>query len=158
MTKYVRMFKWLVVLLAGGSFVLSVTFLPYFAESVAWRFPEYDYLLYPVLFFLWATLIGFYYMVVLVINILGNVQSGKAFTITTAKLFDRIALMAFVEIIAYVLGFVAVSICIMKAHPYFIFAVFIVTFICLALMGFCKIMNHLLLRVVDIKEENDYTV
>ena len=46
----------------------------------------------------------------------------------------------------------------MKVNPYLVLALFIVAFFCLMVFGFCKIMKHLLRRVVDIKEENEYTV
>lgn len=158
MTKYIKMFKWLSIIFAGGMFILSVILLPYFIESLKWRMPEYEFLLYPALLFVWVTSIGFYYIVLLIINICQNAQSGKAFTISTVKLFDRIALVALIEIVAYMIGFVAGSIWIMKLNPYLVFALFIVAFFCLMVLGFCKIMKHLLRRVVDIKEENEYTV
>ena len=158
MSKYLKMFKWLSIVLAGSMFVLSVILLPYFIESLKWRVPEYEFLLYPALLYIWVTSIGFYYIVLLIINICSNAQSGKAFTISTAKLFDRIALVALIEIVAYMIGFIAGSIWIMKLNPYLVFALFIVAFFCLMVFGFCKVMKHLLRRVVDIKEENEYTV
>ncbi len=158
MNKYIRIFKWLSVALAGSALVMSVVFLPYFLESLAWRFPEYEFLITPAMFFIWATAIGFCYIVVLIINICGNAQSGKGFTISTAKLFDRIAVMALIEIIAYMLGFIAGTIWIMKINPYLVFLFFIVACFCFMMFGFCKIMKHLLRKVADIKEENEYTI
>ena len=158
MAKYLKMFKWISVVLAGSMFVLSVILLPYFIESLEYRIPEYKDLLYPALLYIWATSIGFYYMVLLIINICGNAQSGKGFTISNAKLFDRIALVALIEIVAYMIGFVAASILIMKVNPYLVFAFFIVAFFCLMVFGFCKVMKHLLKQVVEIKEENEYTI
>ena len=158
MTKYIKMFKWLSIIFAGSMFVLSVILLPYFIDSLKWRVPEYEFLLYPALLFVWVTSIGFYYIVLLIINICQNAQSGKAFTISTVKLFDRIALVALIEIVAYMIGFVAGSIWIMKVNPYLVLALFIVAFFCLMVFGFCKIMKYLLRRVVDIKEENEYTI
>ena len=61
MNKYIRIFKWLSVALAGSALVMSVVFLPYFLESLAWRFPEYEFLITPAMFFIWATAIGFCY-------------------------------------------------------------------------------------------------
>jgi len=156
--KYLKMFKWLSVVVAGGMFVMSVIFLPYFIESFKWRAEEYEFLLYPALLYIWVTSIGFYYIVLLIINICSNAQSGKGFTITNARLFDRIALVALIEIVAYMIGFVAASIWIMKVNPYLVFAFFIVAFFCLMVFLFCKVMKHLLKQVVEIKEENEYTV
>lgn len=158
MSKYMRMFKWLLMVLAGCSFVLSITLLPEIASWAAWRFPEIAYLQYPLLIFVWATMIGFYYIIVLVFNICSNVQEGRAFTMTTVRLFDNIALMAMIELVAYLVGFVVLAIWLMEAHPSFVFILFLVAFVCLMLFGFCKVMKHLLLRVIDIKEENDYTI
>lgn len=158
MNKYIRLFKWISVILAGCLLILSVVFLPYFLESLAWRFPEYEFLLTPAMYFIWATSVGFYYIVVLIINICSNAQSGKGFTVSTAKLFDRIAVVALVEIVAYMIGFIAGTIWIMKANPYLVFLFFVVAFFCFMIFGFCKIMKHLLRRVADIKEENEYTV
>ncbi|MGN0452290.1 MAG: DUF2975 domain-containing protein [Ruminococcus sp.] len=158
MNKYIRMFKWLLLVLSGCTFVLSVTLLPEIASWAAWLFPEIAYLQYPMLFFVWATSVGFYYIVVLIFSICSNVQSGKAFTLSTVSLFDRIALMAMVELIAYMLGFILVAICTMKAHPSFVFILFMIAFVALMLFGFCKVMKHLLLRVIEIKEENEYTI
>ena len=137
---------------------MSVVFLPYFLQSFAWRYSEYEFLIKPAMFFVWATVIGFCYIVVLIINICGNAQSGKGFTISNAKLFDRIAIMALIEIIAYVIGFVGGSIWIMKIHPYLLLIFSIVVCACFMLFGFCKIMKHLLRKVADIKEENEYTI
>ena len=158
MTKYIKMFKWMSVILAGCSFVLSVGILPYLIEAFVWRVPEYEYLLYPALLFVWITSIGFYYMVLQIIMICRNAQSGKAFTMSTVKLFNTIALIAMVELVAYVVGFVAASLLIMKFNPLLLFALFVVVFFCLMVFGFCKVMKHLLRRVVEIKEENDYTI
>ncbi len=158
MSKYIRLFKWFSVILAASTMVLSVLFLPYFLESLAWRFPEYEFLIDPAMYFIWATSIGFYYIVLLLINICSNAQSGKGFTISTAKLFDRIAVVALVEIVAYMIGFVIASIWIMKANPYLVFLFFIVAFFCFMIFGVCKVMKHLLRRVADIKEDNEYTI
>ncbi len=158
MSRYMHMFKWLLMVLAGASFVLSITLLPEIASWAAWRFPEISYLQYPLLVFVWATMIGFYYIIVLIFNICSNVQDGKAFTITTVKLFDNIALMAMIELVAYMVGFAVLAIWLMEAHPSFVFILFLVAFVCLMLFGFCKVMKYLLLRVIDIKEENDYTI
>ncbi len=156
--KYLRTFKWLIMILAGSTFVLSITLLPEILSWMAWRFPEVAYLQYPALIFLWITLIGFYYMVVLVLQICSNIQDGKGFTVSNAKLFDRIAFMALLELIAYLGGFITVAVWLNEAHPSFIFALFLVAFVCLVIFGFCKVMQHLLQRVADIKEENEYTV
>ncbi len=158
MDKYIRMFKWLLLIIGGSTFVLSVTLLPEMASWAAWRFPEIAYLEYPLLIFVWATLIGFYYIIILVFNICSNVQSDKAFTFSTVKLFDTIAWIAMGELIAYMIGFIVLAIWLMRAHPSFVFILFLVAFVCLMLFGFCKVMKHLLLRVIDIKEENDYTI
>lgn len=158
MNKYIRMFKWLMVIIAGCTFILSITLLPELASWSAWRFPEIAYLQYPMLVFLWTTSIGFYYIVLLALNVCSNATSGKGFTVTTAKLFDRIALMALVELVAYMIGFIAVAICTMRAHPSFVFVLFLIAFVCLIVFGFCKVMKHLLLRVIEIKEEGEYTI
>lgn len=158
MDKYIRMFKWLLLIIGGSTFVLSVTLLPEMASWAAWRFPEIAYLEYPMLIFVWVTLIGFYYIIVLVFNICSNVQSDKAFTQGTVRLFDTIAYIAMGELIAYMIGFIVLAIWLMRAHPSFVFILFLVAFVCLMLFGFCKVMKHLLLRVIDIKEENDYTI
>lgn len=158
MNKYIRMFKWLLLLLAGCTFVLSVTLLPEIASWAAWRFSEIAYLQYPLLIFVWATSVGFYYIIVLIFNICSNVQSDKAFSMSTVALFDRIAVMSMVELVAYMVGFIIVAVCIMEAHPSFVFILFLVAFVCLMLFGFCKVMKHLLLKAIDIKEENDYTI
>ncbi len=158
MDKYIRMFKWMVVLIAGSTFTLSVTLVPEIASWAAWRFPEIAYLEYPMLFFVWATLIGFYYIFLMVFQICGNVQSDKAFTKGTVRLFDTIAIVAMVELIVYMLGFIVLALTLMEAHPAFVFILFMVAFVCLLVFGFCKVMKHLLLRVIEIKEENDYTI
>lgn len=158
MDKYIKMFKWLLLFIAGTTFVLSVTLLPEIASWAAWRFSEISYLEYPMLVFVWATLIGFYYIVVLIFNICSNVQSDKAFTKGTVKLFDTIAIVSVIELAAYLIGFIVLAIWMMEAHPSFVFIMFLVAFVCLMLFGFCKVMKHLLLRVIEIKEENDYTI
>ena len=77
---------------------------------------------------------------------------------STVKLFNTIALVAIVELAAYVAGFIAGTLLIMKFNPLLFFAMFVVVFFCLMVFGFCKVMKHLLRRVVEIKEENDYTI
>lgn len=158
MDKYIRMFKWLLLIIGGTTFVLSVTLMPEVASWAAWRIPEIAYLEYPLLIFVWVTLIGFYYIIVLIFKICSNVQSDKAFTMGTVRLFDNIAYIAMGELVAYMIGFIVLAIWLMRAHPSFVFILFLVAFVCLMLFGFCKVMKHLLLRVIDIKEENDYTI
>lgn len=158
MDKYIRMFKWLLLIIGGTTFVLSVTLMPEVASWAAWRIPEIAYLEYPLLIFVWVTLIGFYYIIILIFKICSNVQSDKAFTMGTVRTFDTIAWIAMGELIAYLIGFIVLAIWLMRAHPSFVFILFLVAFVCLMLFGFCKVMKHLLLRVLDIKEENDYTI
>ncbi len=158
MHKNVRKFKWFLLVLAGLTFVFSITYLPYLAGWFAWKFPMFAYLEYPTLFFIWGTSVGFYYIVVLILNICSNIQSGKSFTVTTATLFDRIALIALVELIAYIIGFVVITLFIQYVHPIIALVMFVVAFICLVLLAFCLVMKRLVRRVVEIKEENEYTI
>ena len=73
MDKYIRMFKWLLLIIGGTTFVLSVTLMPEVASWAAWRIPEISYLEYPLLIFVWVTLIGFYYIIILIFKICSNV-------------------------------------------------------------------------------------
>lgn len=158
MHKHVRLFKWLLLGFTGLTFIFSVTLVPMMVSNIAWRRPEFQYMEYPSLFFIWATSIGFYYIVVLIFNICGNIEDGKAFTVSNAKLFDRIALIGWVELIAYFAGFVIVSILIKYIHPTVALVMFVVAALCLGLVGFCLVMKRLIRRVAEIKEENEYTV
>lgn len=158
MGKYIKMFKWLLLVVAGSTFVLSVTLLPEIASWAAWRINEIEFLQYPILIFVWLTLIGYYYIVLLVFKICSNVQSGKAFTKATAGTFDMIAIIAMIELVAYMLGFTVLSIWLMETHPVVVFMLFLVAFVCLIVFGVCKVMKHFLLRVIKIKEDNDYTI
>ncbi len=146
-----------VALVALIILLLCVFWLPYMARISAEQNPEYAYLRYPVLYGLYITTIPFYLGIFHTFKLLNLISKNTAFTEEACESLRYINRYTVIEIILYFIGMVFLAF--NKAlHPGIFILGVVIMFACFIISVFALVLKALLSKVIEIKNENDYTI
>lgn len=138
-------------------FLLCVFWLPWLARHTAELFPEFAYLRYPVLIFLYVTAVPFYFALFQAFNLLRFIARGDAFSSVAVEALKTIKYCAVCVAILYVVGYCSlVTQNAVNPGIVLIAGVIICTSSVIAL--FSAVLQMLLRHALDIKTENELTV
>lgn len=136
---------------------LSIFFLPYAANKSAENFPEVAHLQYPILIGIYLTCIPFYMSIYQSFRIIGFVKKGNLFAEHTCKSLRIITLSAVSIIMFYVIGMIYLNLE-QALQPTLMLLGLIIMFTSLVIAGFAEVLKTQLIKVVDVKNENDLTI
>lgn len=137
--------------------ILCIFWLPDMARRSAEMNPEYEYLRYPVLLGLYITCIPFYFGVFHTLKLLRLIEGDGAFTEDACKSLGIINLNAIGEIVLYTIGITFLFIN-NALHPGILLIGITIIFAAFIIAIFASILKGLLMKVVEIKNENDFTI
>lgn len=156
-SKTTTILKWVVLLFAAVVFVLSVTYLPSVANSMAEQYPQYSQTKIPLMIYLYISSIGFYYAIVMAVKICNNINKNILFDNANLKAFFNTSMVALAELVYYAVGLVA-ALCFDLCHQYVVIFFAVVVFCALVLYLLCAVVCQMLKKAIAIREENDLTV
>lgn len=146
-----------VALVALIILLLCIFWLPYMARISAEQNVELAYLRYPVLFGMYITTIPFYLGIFHTFNLLNLISKDTAFTEKAYISLSKINRYTVIEIILYFIGMILLALC--KAlHPGVFILGLAIMFTCFIISVFASVLKALLKKVIEIKNENDYTI
>ncbi|MBE9917051.1 DUF2975 domain-containing protein [Paenibacillus donghaensis] len=149
--------KLAVVTLGIIALLLCIYWLPGYAKNVAETNPDYAYLRYPVLIFVYITAVPFYMALYQALKLLHYIESKNAFSELAVESLKHIRYCAIAIIALYVIGVIFLwfqndlnsSITMTGA---------IVIFATSAVAVFAAVLQELLKNALEIKSENDLTI
>lgn len=146
-----------VALIGAIILLLSVFWLPYIAKVTIEIYPEVAYLRYPILFGIYLTCIPFYIGIFQTFNLLNLIKKENAFTEDACKSLKIITFSAIFVIIIYIIGVIYLNV--ENALPPALLIIgLIIIFISFIIAVFAAVLRALLMKVVEIKNENDFTI
>ena len=146
-----------VVLIGVGVLGLLIFWLPNIAKDFAISDHEYAYLRYPLLIGIYGTAIPFYIGVYHSFNLMNLIEKDGAFTEKACKSLGAISISSVLVMAIYIIEIVFLNIN-RGLHPgIFLFGVLVI-FFTFIISIFASILKGLLMKVVEIKDENDFTI
>lgn len=137
--------------------LLCIFWLPYMARISAEQNVELAYLRYPVLFGMYITTIPFYLGIFHTFKLLSLISKNTAFTEKAYKSLAKINRYTIIEIVLYFIGMIFLALS--KAlHPGVFILGSVIIFACFIISVFASVLKALLTKVIEIKNENDYTI
>jgi len=137
--------------------LLAVFWLPGTAALFAEDAPEYAYLQYPLLIAIYVTLIPFTYAIIEGLRLSRRVAKNEAFSRESVLLLKRIKICAFIISFLYFLGGIILYQLVDLAPGIALLGIIIM--LASLMIGLISgILEELLRRALEIKEENDLTV
>lgn len=149
--------KLAVVTLGIIALLLCIYWLPNFARNTAVMNPDYAYLRYPVLIFVYITAIPFYIVLYQVLKLLHYIESKNAFSELAVESLKHIRYCAIGIIVLYVIGFIFLWFQ-NALHSSIAMMGTIVIFATSAIAVFAAVLQELLKNALEIKSENDLTI
>lgn len=153
----VKALKFSILFIGFIILLLCVFWLPNVARYFAEYAPEYAYLRYPALIGLYITGIPFYLGIFHTFKLLNLIEKDGAFTEEACKSLGSISIYALVEIALYIMGIVFLMYN-DASQPGIILLGITIIFTAFIIYIFASILKGLLMKVVEIKNENDLTV
>lgn len=135
----------------------AIYLLPTFAKPIALRNPEYAFYKWPILIFLYATLLPFTMILIKGHEILNLLDHKKAFSEKTLKALLSIEHYAAIIAIWYAIGILLLLV-LKLAHPYAMIVCAIVIFTGIAFSFFSRLLRQILAEALAMKNENDLTI
>jgi predicted MFS family arabinose efflux permease len=158
MKKYgVNALRFSVALVGLIILLLCIFWLPQMARVSAEQNPEHAYLRYPLLYGLYITTIPFYLGIFHTFKLLNLISKNTAFTVDACKSLGRIQIYTIIEIALYFIGMVFLNLN-NVLHPGIFILGLVIIFACFIISVFSSVLKALLTKVVEIKNENDYTI
>lgn len=146
------------VVLASLSIVfLCATWLPATAENLAITAPEFKHLQLPLLLGIYTTAVPYFIAVFNVFKLLKLIEKDSVFKISSINYLNIIKKCCIAEIGLYFLGFMYLS-ANDAGNPVMGLLVLAIMFTAFVIYTFIEILKELLIKAVEMKNENDLTV
>ncbi len=136
---------------------LCILWVPTLADRAVNMYPEFAFLKYPVLIFIFITAIPFYIALYYTLRLLNYIENKYAFSDMAVASLKHIKHYAMTEVILYILGLAALS-CMKALHPGIVIMGGVIAFAALTVSLFAALLQELLRNALEIKAENDLTV
>lgn len=152
--------KWLKCILVGAGVCGAVVYfgiLPIFGSALRELYPAEGNPYYPWLFFLWASGIPCYAVLVLGWKIAGNIGADRSFSQSNAKLLGQISILSAADAAFFFVGNV-VLLFLNISHPSIALASLLVVFAGAAISVASAVLSHLVKKAADLQEQSDWTI
>ena len=158
--KQKKLAVWLqvVILVAGLMMLLFLAvILPVMANQMRQNLPEFSYMYWPCLSFVWVTAVPFYCALIALWQVCGQIGQGNAFCTENVRNLSFISKMALSECFLY-FGAMVVLIRLNLLHP----GIFLLMAVILCIGFFIAVaaaaLSLLAQRALDMQNENDLTI
>ncbi|MCR1899644.1 DUF2975 domain-containing protein [Irregularibacter muris] len=146
-----------IILIGMAILLIFILWLPDIAKFSAVEYPEYAHLRYPILIGLYITGAPFYLGIFHTFKLLKLIERDGAFTEEACKSLGAINLYAIIVILLYISGMIFLLLN-NALHPGLFLVGLGIMLVAFIISVFAAILKGLLMKVVEIKNENDYTI
>lgn len=158
--KRIELVKWLklVIVFAGliGAF-LCLLIAPALGQDTALMYPEFDYMYWPCLIFIWITAVPFYFALYHAWLICQEISKDNSFCIENAKRLQDISKLALSECILYLAAAVLLFI-LNLLHPSILLFTLFIIFVGISISIASAALSHLVEKAAELKKENELTI
>lgn len=156
-TRYVRFLRAVLVLFGAGLAAFAVFLLPHFAELAARHYTELAYLKIPIMVFAYLSAVPFYVALHEGVQICGSILDSEPFSVRNRTAFRRAGICALTVSVWYLAG--TLTMLGLGAERPIIYVVgALVTCCALIFSLLCAVLDQLLARAIELREENELTV
>ena len=153
-TRYVRFLRAVLVLFGAGLAAFAVFLLPHFAELAARHYTELSYLKIPILIFVYLSAVPFYVALHEGVQICGSILDSEPFSVRNRTAFRRAGICALAVSVWYLTGMLGLGV----ERPIIYVVGVLVTCCALIFSLLCAVLDQLLARAIELREENELTV
>lgn len=156
-TQYVRFLRALLILFGVGLAGFAVFLLPYFANLAANHYTELAYLKIPIMVFAYLSAVPFYIALHEGVQICGSILDSEPFSGHNRIAFRRAGICAMTVSLWYLAG-TLVMLGLQVERP-IVYVVGILVACCAMIFALlCAVLDQLLARAIELREENELTV
>lgn len=156
-TQYVRFLKALLILFGAGLAAFAVFLLPYFADLAANHYTELSDLKVPIMVFAYLSAVPFYIALHEGVQICGSILESEPFSVRNRIAFRRAGICALIVSLWYAVG-TLVMLGLHVERP-IIYVVGVLVACCALIFALlCAVLDQLLARAIELREENELTV
>ncbi len=152
-----RWLKAILVLAVVAGLVTLLVLVPSFGRSTVLTYPEYAFLYWPCLLFIWLSGVPLFAAIGYAWRVCSELARDNSFTAENARRVKRISQLALLECPLYLLGAVLLM-CWNALHPGVLILIFGIMFLCAAVSAAFAAMSHFIGKGAALKSENDLTV
>ena len=152
--------NWLKAIIIGMGFIGLVFYgvvVPALGNDLVSHYPEYNDAYYLWVVFLWLTAIPCYIVLYLAWKISANIGKDNSFSKENAVCMKYISMLAAGDSIFFFIGNI-IYLVIGFNHPSVVLAALVIVFIGVSIAVAAAVLSHLILKVAQLKEENDLTI
>lgn len=154
---YVIFLKAVLILFGVGLLAFAVFLLPKFAEMAADYYTELRYLKLPGLIFVYCSAVPFYVALFQGVRICDSILQSDPFSRKNRKAFSIAGICALVVTLMYYAG--TVTLVFLQVEHLIIYIVGVLIGSCALIFALlCAVLDQLLAKAIEIREENDLTV
>lgn len=137
--------------------ILCFVIAPFLGKGIALEYPEFAYLFWPCLIFVWVTAIPFVIALASSWQICGEIRKGRAFCERNVKRLKLISRLALAECIIYFAALVFLAVADLL-HPAVLIFILVILCIGFAIAVFAAVLSHLTAKAGELQNENDLTI
>ncbi len=146
-----------VVLIGAAVLFLGAVFLPALGRDAAEMNPEVEYLFWPCLLFLWATLLPVLASLVLAWLIFAEIGRDNSFCMENARRLRAISILALIDTLLYIVWIVALGM-LNVLHPSVLIGSVCIVFMGVGFTVGAAALSHLAQKAASLKDENDLVI
>lgn len=149
--------KWIIVFAALIGMFLCIVVVPFFGRDTALMYPEFAYMFWPCLIFVWITAVPFYFALYKAWLICQEIYVDNSFCRANAERLRDISKLALTECILYSAAMIVLFI-LNLLHPSILLMILFVIFVGISIGIVAAALSHLVEKARELKEENDLTI
>ncbi len=146
-----------VVLIGVAVLFLAAVFLPALGREAADMNPEYAFLFWPCLLFLWATMLPVLASLALAWLIFAEIGRDNSFCMANARRLRAISILALVDTLLYIVWMVGLGL-LGVLHPSVLIGSVCIVFMGVGFTVGAAALSHLAQKAAALKDENDLVI
>jgi len=152
--------KWLKLVIAFAALLgalLCLIIAPLLGREIAFEYPEFSYMFWPCLIFIWITAGPYYLALYKGWRICQEIENDNSFCHGNVERLKDISRMALIECMLYLAAMVVLLI-LNLLHPSILLMILFIIFVGVSIGVIAAVLSHLLEKARELKEENDLTI
>lgn len=152
--------KWLKLVITFAVLIgvfLCLVIVPTLGHDFALMYPEFDYMYWPCLIYIWITAVPFYFALYKAFLICREISADNSFCTENAQRLKEISKLALSECILYLAAMIILFV-LNLLHPSILLIMLFIIFTGISIAIISAALSHLVEKASELKKENDLTI
>lgn len=152
--------KWLKLVITFAALIgvfLCLVIVPTLGHDFALMYPEFDYMYWPCLIYIWITAVPFYFALYKAFLICREISADNSFCTENAQRLKEISKLALSECILYLAAMIILFV-LNLLHPSILLIMLFIIFTGISIAIISAALSHLVEKASELKKENDLTI